>query len=133
MNKKVSYLVMSLLLVALATTLSFAQGKDRSGTFSLGEDDQSYYLNGTLVDRGNYRIKYDGDTGMITIKHEGDLVATVKPRIVMEAEKSPYDAVTTRQIANGIKLVSVRFDGDRRTFYIEQENLVVNDQSEDGR
>jgi hypothetical protein len=123
MKQRLNYFVLALLLVALSATISLAQGKDRSGSFSLGEDDKSYYLNGSPVERGSYRIKYDGDTGLMTIKHEGKVIATVKPRLVEEAEKSPYDAIATKQVENGFKLVSVRFEGDRRTFYIEQENL----------
>lgn len=131
MRKTLQYLALSLMVMAVAVSIGLAQGKDRSATFTLGENDKAYYLNGTMIERGSYRIKYDGDTGMMTIKHDGKDIATVKPRIVEEAEKSEHDAVTTKQGEKGLILVSVRFEGDRRTFYVDQENLTVSEKTDE--
>jgi hypothetical protein len=63
MKKQITVIMLALALCALVGTMALAKGE--SHRLSLNEDTM---VNGTLVKKGEYRAKFDSETGMLTIK-----------------------------------------------------------------
>lgn len=117
MKMSMSSFVMGLMMAALLVTASFAQGKSRSGNFTLSD---SLLVGETVVEKGQYRVKYDAETSELQILRDGEIVKTIKARVQEGDRKATYHAMETRQGEKGRMLVSVMFEGDRRTFLVDQ-------------
>jgi len=130
MKRLLSYLAMALLASTLTVSANFADDKNESSRFTLSED---IMVGGTLLEKGTYRFKFYGDTNTLKISEaDGDVVKTMKVNVVREAEESPYDALTTRDTANGKVLVSMKFDGDHRTIIIEDATGIASEIEDTG-
>jgi len=115
MKSLLSTLGMILAVMALTVTTGLAQGKNRSKTVKLNEN---LMVGETLLERGEYRMKFDAASNELHVEKDGKLVKSVKARVVENERKSAYHALETRQSDRGKMLVGLKFEGDRRTILI---------------
>jgi hypothetical protein len=110
MKKQITVIMLALALCALVGTMALAKGE--SHRLSLNEDTM---VNGTLVKKGEYRAKFDSETGMLTIKKmdDNDVVVTAKAKEMPLAKKAENTSFEVSQ-SNGVAVLkSVTFHGDR--------------------
>ena len=117
MKQMLSYFAIALMLTALTVTTGLAQGKNRNVGLTLNE---TMLVGETVVEKGEYRLKFNAQTNEVQLLREGEVVKTIKARVVEESSKSPYTALTTKPGDKGKQLVSVRIEGDRRTLLLAE-------------
>ena len=113
MKSMVNRMVAILMVAALTSVVAFAKVSKQRVTF---ENDVK--VNGTLVKKGNYEVKFDDETGQLTIAKNGKTVvqamAKVQPR-----EKKAND-FQLRSTVNGdeTQLTGVTFGGSDKDIVI---------------
>ena len=113
MKSMVNRMVAILMVAALTSVVAFAKVSKQRVTF---ENDVK--VNGTLVKKGNYEVKFDDETGQLTIAKNGKTVvqamAKVQPR-----EKKAND-FQLRSTVNGdeTNLTGVTFGGSDKDIVI---------------
>lgn len=113
MKSMVNRMVVVLMVAALTSVVAFAKVHKQRVTF---ENDVK--VNGTLVKKGNYEVKFDDETGQLTIAKNGKTVvqamAKVEPR-----EKKAND-FQLRSTVNGdeTQLTGVTFGGSDKDIVI---------------
>jgi len=110
MKKQITVIALALALCALVGTVALAKGE--SHRLTLNEDTM---VNGTLVKKGDYRAKFDSETGMLTIKKmdDNDVVVTAKAKEMPLTKKADYTSFEVSQTGGVAVLKSVTFHGDR--------------------
>jgi hypothetical protein len=111
MKKQITVITLALALCALVGTMALAKGE--SHKLSLNEDTM---VNGTLVKKGEYRAKFDSETGMLTIKKmdDNDVVVKAKATEMPLGKKAEYTSFEVSQSDSGVAVLkSVTFHGDR--------------------
>ena len=113
MKSMVNRMVAILMVSALMSVVAFAKVSKQRVTF---ENDVK--VNGTVVKKGNYEVKFDDETGQLTISKNGKTVvqamAKVQPR-----EKKAND-FQLRSTVNGdeTQLTGVTFGGSDKDIVI---------------
>lgn len=118
MKSLLSTLGMFLAVLALTVTTGLAQGKNRSKTVNLNEN---LMVGETLLEKGEYRMKFDANSNELHVEKDGKLVKSIKARVVENERKSSYHALETRMGDRGKMLVGVKFEGDRRTILVGEQ------------
>lgn len=105
-------------IVATALSLTAYAKDNHSGKFTLAETAQ---VGSTELAPGDYKAEWSGpaDAVKVDIKKNGKTVATVEGKIKDLAQPSPYDAVTTKTLANDAKAL------DEIDFNNRKEALVL--------
>jgi len=67
-------------------------------------------VNGTLVKAGDYQLKFDKETGAMTIDRHGKVVATATGRLETRTNKARQTAVKT----SGNELVAISIGGSNQ-------------------
>ncbi len=119
MKQMLSYFALAFLVTTLTVTTGLAQGKNRNIGVTLSEN---MVVGETVVEKGDYRLKFNAETNEVQLLRDGDLVKTIKARVVEETAKAPYTALMTKASDKGKQLVSVRMEGDRRTLLLAEMN-----------
>ncbi len=113
MKSMVNRMVAVLMVGALTCVVAFAKVQKQRVTF-----ENDIKVNGTLVKKGNYEVKFDDETGQLTIAKNGKTVvqtmAKVEPR-----EKKAND-FQLRSTVNGdeTQLTGVTFGGSDKDIVI---------------
>ena len=109
----VNRVVVAFLLVTLAGAAAFA--KTNMGRVSFSSDIR---VNGTLVKKGEYDVRFDEKTGELSVEKDGKVVAKTAARLEKRYRKAAGTEVQT--ILEGInqRLVGIAFRGS-------DQNLVV--------
>lgn len=115
MKSLLSTFAMILAVMALTVTTGLAQGKNRSKTVNLNEN---LMVGETLLEKGEYRMKFDAASNELHVEKDGKVVQRVKARVVENERKAAYHSLETRQSDRGKMLMSVKFEGDRRTILV---------------
>ncbi|HEY0319816.1 MAG TPA: hypothetical protein VGC66_02475 [Pyrinomonadaceae bacterium] len=116
MRKTVNRLMMLLALCALVSALGFAKGKSEEVTLP-----QDVIINGTLVKKGDYKLKFDEQTGELLFLKGKKVVARATARL----EKREKDAQRTEfgmvQEGDAKALRSITFRGERETIVMHEK------------
>jgi hypothetical protein len=80
-------------------------------------------VNGTLIKDGFYKLQFDDQTGMLTFKKNGDIVATAAARLESVDKDSRVD-YSTRTEGDDRILVSVTMDDGYRAILLSGVNSV---------
>ncbi len=96
MKSIVNRIVVVVMIGALASVAAFAKTQKHRVTF-----DNDIKVNGTLVKKGNYEVKFDEESGQLSIIKNGKTVAQTMAKLEARAKK-----------ANGFQLRSVG-EGDQ--------------------
>jgi hypothetical protein len=113
MKSMVNRMVVVLMVGALTCVVAFAKVSKQRVTF---ENDVK--VNGTLVKKGNYEVKFDDETGQLTISKNGKTVVQAMAK-VQSREKKAND-FQLRSTVNGdeTQLTGVTFGGSDKDIVI---------------
>ena len=103
----------SFAIVALVLSLSAFAKDSHSGKFTLSDTVQ---VGSTQLAPGDYKAEWNGpaDNVKIDIIQNGKTVATTEGKIQTLAQRSPYDAVSTKDLPNNTKQLE-EIDFENRT------------------
>lgn len=113
MKSIVNRIVVVLVVGALTSVVAFAKVHKHTVTF-----DTDMKVNDTLVKKGTYQVKFDDETGQLSIVKNGKIVAQSMTRIEARSKKA-YDFVLRSQ-ENGDErqLIGVTFGGSDKNVLI---------------
>ena len=110
MKSIVNRVMVTLLLVTLASVAAFAKGKRVQVSFLADTK-----VNGTLVKHGTYDVVFDEETGELSIVKGSKIVATTTTRVEQRESKARSTETNTIVEGDETRLVSITFGGsDRR-------------------
>jgi hypothetical protein len=109
-------MLMTLMAVALMTAgLTMVEARDRSKTITFLND---VTVNGTLIQKGTYDVKFDSESNEVTISRNGRQVATTKVEIKLTDRKNPHNSAAYVERDNARILTSITFEGDKRVLLV---------------
>ena len=113
MKSIVSRMLVVLMVGALTCVVALAKVQKHKVTF-----DNDIKVNGTLVKKGTYDIKFDDATGQLSIEKNGKVVAQAMARV--ESREKKANDFQLRSTVNGdeTQLVGVTFGGSDKDILI---------------
>ena len=113
MKSIVSRMVAILMVGALTGVVAFAKVHKQRVTF-----ENDIKVNGTLVKKGNYEVKFDDETGQLTIAKNGKTVVQAMAKV--EAREKKANDFQLRSTVNGdeTQLTGVTFGGSDKDVVI---------------
>jgi Protein of unknown function (DUF2911) len=113
MKSIINRLVVALVVLAMSSLAVLADGKSKSVTFN---DDVT--VNGTLVKSGTYKVKYDEQSGELSIERYNKTIAKTPARMEKRDKKASRTEVNTRKNNNTVELSSITFGGDDQSIVV---------------
>jgi hypothetical protein len=113
MKSIVNRIVVVVMIGALASVAAFAKTHKHRVTF-----ENDIKVNGTLVKKGNYEVKFDDATGQLSIIKNGKTVAQTMAKLEDRAKKA--NGFQLRSVGNGeeTELVGMTFSGSDKDVVI---------------
>ena len=113
MKSMVSKLVAVLMVGALTGVVAFAKVHKQKVTF-----DNDIKVNGTLVKKGTYDVKFDDETGQLAIVKNGKTVAQAMAKLEQREKKA--NDFQLRSVSNGdeLQLTGFTFGGSDKDVVI---------------
>src|ERR1043166_5521486 len=113
MKSIVSRILVVVMVRALTSVIALAKVQKHTVTF-----DNDIKVNGTLVKKGTYDIKFDDQSGQLSILKHGKVVAQAMARV--ETREKKADDFQLRSTVNGdeTQLVGVTFGGSDKDVLI---------------
>ncbi len=120
MRSKINQVVIAVVVCALMSIAVVA--KERTETLNLTQD---VTINGTLVKKGQYKLKFDEQTGELLIMKGKKVVA--KTTAKMEARTDKADRTEVNTITNGTQneLRGISFRGESQRIVVAQASAPV--------
>lgn len=100
----------ALMICALASIAVFAAAKDKVKTENVTFA-QDTMVNGTLVKAGDYQVKFNEQTGELSILKNGKVKAKTTAQLQARSEKARNTAIRTLDKGGVTELVGVTFGG----------------------
>ncbi len=113
MKSIVNRMVVVLMVGALTSVVAFAKVQKHKVTF-----ESDIKVNGTLVKKGTYEVKFDDETGQLSIIKNGKVVAEAMARIEQRAKKANDFQVRSTASGDETQLVGVTFGGSDKDVMI---------------
>jgi len=116
----INRVMVAFLLLTLAGTAAFA--KSNMGTVSFSS---KIKVNGTLVKKGNYDVRFDEKTGDLSIEKDGKVVAKAAARLEKRLRKATGPEV--QMILDGMdqRLVAITFGGSDQNVVVNQAGILA--------
>ena len=111
----VNRLMMSLALCALLSTTGYANGK--SETLTLPQD---VMVGGTLVKKGDYKLKFDEKTGELLLLKGKKVVARTNARLEKREREASRTEFGMVQQGEAKQLRSITFRGERESLMMHE-------------
>jgi hypothetical protein len=113
MKSIVSRMLVVLMVGALTSVVALAKVQKHRVTF-----DSDIKVNGTVVKKGSYDVKFDDETGQLSIVKNGKVVAQAMARL--EAREKKANDFQLRSTVNGdeTQLIGVTFGGSDKDVVI---------------
>ena len=123
MRSKINQVVIAVVVCALMSIAVVA--KERTETLNLTQD---VTINGTLVKKGQYKLKFDEQTGELLIMKGKKVVA--KTTAKMEARTDKADRTEVNTVTNGSQqeLKGITFRGENQRIVVAQAGAPVSAQ-----
>src|SRR6266850_7229684 len=102
----INRVMVAFLLITLAGAA--ASAKSNTGTVSFSSNIK---VNGTLVKKGNYDVRFDEKTGELSIEKDGKVVAKTAARLEKRFRKAAGNEVQTILEGMDQRLVAITFGG----------------------
>lgn len=106
MKSIVNRILVVMMVGALTSVVAFAKVHKERVTF-----ESDIKVNGTLVKKGTYEVKFDDQSGQISLSKHGKVVAEAMARTEQRAKKAADFQVRTSGSGNDTQLVGVTFGG----------------------
>jgi hypothetical protein len=107
----------ALMICALASIVVFGAGKDKVKTESVTFT-QDTMVNGTLVKAGDYQIKFNEQTGELSILKDGKVKAKTSAQLQSRSEKAKNTSVRTLEKGGTAELIGVTFGGSTQDLVV---------------
>ena len=111
-NTFVALLICALASIAVVTT---AKDKVKAETVSFTEDTM---VNGTLVKAGEYQIKFNEQTGELSILKDGKVKAKTTAQLRSRSDKAKNTAVRTLDKGGVAELIGFSFGGSKQDLVV---------------
>ena len=109
-------MLMTLVAMALVTTgLTMVEAKDRSKTITFIND---VMVNGTLVGKGTYDIRFDSETNEVAVISKGRQIATTRVEVRLTDRKNLHNSAGYVERDNTRVLTTLSFEGDKRILLV---------------
>lgn len=113
-------MLMTLMAMALIVAgLTVAEAKDRSKTVTFLND---VTVNGTLIAKGTYDVKFDSEANEVSILRNGRVIATTKVEVKLTDRKNPHNSAGFVERDNMRVLTTITFAGDKRVLHVNPVN-----------
>lgn len=117
-------MLMTLMAVTLMTAgFTMAEARDRSKTITFLND---VTVNGTLIQKGTYDVKFDSESSEVTISRNGRQIATTKVEVRLTDRKNPHNSAAFIEKEKARILTSITFEGDKRVLIVNQDAATHN-------
>ena len=106
MKSIVNRILVVMMVGALTSVVALAKVHKEKVTF-----DTDMKVNGTLVKKGTYEVKFDDQSGQVSLSKHGKVIAEAMARTEQRAKKAADFQVRTSGSGNDTLLVGVTFGG----------------------
>ena len=106
MKSTVNRMVAIVMVGALTAVVAFAKVHKHRVTF-----DNDMKVNGTLVKKGNYEIRFDDENGQLSIVKSGKVIAQATAKVEPRDKKADDFQLRSTSAGNELQLTGVTFDG----------------------
>ena len=113
MKSIVNRIVVVLMVAALTSVAAFAKVQKHTVTF-----DTDMKVNDTLVKKGTYQVKFDDETGQLSIIKNGKTVAQAMTRIETRTKKADDFVLRSQGNGDAKQLIGVTFGGSDKDVLI---------------
>lgn len=113
MKSVISKMLAVLMVGALMGVVALAKGKRAQATF-----DSDIKVNGTLVKKGTYDVKFDEETGQLSIVKNGKVIAEAATRLEPRSNKASEFQLRSVMNGNELQLAGVTFGGSDKDVII---------------
>ncbi len=113
MKSIVNRMVVVLMVGALTSVVAFAKVQKHRVTF-----ENDIKVNGTLVKKGAYDVKFDEESGQLSIVKNGKIVAEAMGRLEQRAKKASDFQLRSTVSGDETQLVGVTFSGSDKDVMI---------------
>jgi hypothetical protein len=113
MKSFVNKMLAVLMVGALTSVVAFAKTQKQRVTF-----ENDIKVNGTLVKKGTYEVKFDDQTGQLAIMKNGKVVAEANAKLEQRAKKASDFQVRSTVNGNETQLIGVTFGGSDKDVMI---------------
>ena len=121
MKKKITNIVALFVISAVTGIFAIADTMSERVEFAA-----PVVVNGTLIKDGVYKVQFNNETGMLTIKKNRDVVATAPARLE-RVDKHSHVEYSTRTEGDASILTSVTMDDGYRAILLSEINGVGSD------
>jgi endonuclease YncB( thermonuclease family) len=118
MKFMINRVMVAFLLVTLAGAAAFA--KSNTGTVSFSSNIK---VNGTLVKKGYYYVRFDEKTGELTFAKDGKVVAKAAARLEKRFRKAGGNEAQTSPAGMEQRLVAITFSGSSQNIVLNQDGM----------
>lgn len=115
MKSKANRIVIALLITAMTSFLAFAKSKKETVTFL-----SNMQVNGTLVKKGTYIVKFDEQTSELSILDGSKVLAKSMVRVEKRDRKAKAFELRSTGKGTETQLVSVTFAGTDQNIILNQ-------------
>lgn len=113
MKSIVNRMVVVLMVGALMSVAAFAKVRKHTVTF-----DTDIKVNDTLVKKGTYQVKFDDETGQLSILQNGKVVAQAMARLEDRVKRANDFVLRSQVNGDETQLTGVTFDGSDKNVVI---------------
>ncbi len=113
MKSIMNRMLVVLMVTALTSVVALAKVQKHKVTF-----DQDIKVNGTLVKRGTYEVKFDDETGQLSIAKNGKVVAQAMAKLESRAKKANDFQLRSTTSGDEQQLTGVTFGGSDKDVVI---------------
>ena len=113
MKSIVNRMLVVMLVGALTSVVALAKVHKEKVTF-----ENDIKVNGTLVKKGTYDVKFDDATGQLSVSKQGKVIAEAMTRTEQRTKKAVDFQVRSSGSGNELQLVGVTFGGSDKDIMI---------------
>jgi hypothetical protein len=120
MKSIVNRMVVVLMVGALMSVAAFAKVRKHTVTF-----DTDIKVNDTLVKKGTYQVKFDDETGQLSILQNGKVVAQAMARLEDRVKRANDFVLRSQVNGDETQLTGVTFDGSDKNVVISNSGATT--------
>jgi hypothetical protein len=113
MKSILNRMLVILMVGALTSVAAFAKVQRQKVTF-----DSDIKVNGTLVKKGTYDVKFDDESGQLTVNKNGKVVAEAMARVEARSKKANDYQLRSTTSGDETQLVGITFSGSDKDVLI---------------
>ena len=121
MKSLVSRVLVVMMVGALASVVAFAKVHKQRMTFN-----SDVKVNDTVVKKGDYEVKFDDESGQLSIVKNGKVVAQAMAKVEARAKKANDFQVRSSGTGDNAQLIGVTFSGSEQDVVINKGGAANN-------